>query len=220
MLDKISIPNYSFKQEKFNSISHFIGVPIGFIILVTSFILLSLKTIRFDFFVGLFIYSISIISLYFASGLYHSESADNTNSKKIKRVLDHCTIYVLIAGTYTPICLYLASITYVGYILLAVEWFLAIIGIAINAIDFSNIYVKIISMVLYLGLGWLILFSGQFIYLPFESFLFILIGGIIYTIGSILYGIGHKKIYFHSIFHIFVLIGTILQAIGVLLLFI
>ena len=220
MLDKISIPNYSFKQEKFNSISHFIGVPIGFIILVTSFILLSLKTIRFDFFVGLFIYSISIISLYFASGLYHSESADNTNSKKIKRVLDHCTIYVLIAGTYTPICLYLASITYVGYILLAVEWFLAIIGIAINAIDFSNIFVKIISMVLYLGLGWLILFSGQFIYLPFESFLFILIGGIIYTIGSILYGIGHKKIYFHSIFHIFVLIGTILQAIGVLLLFI
>ena len=220
MLDKISIPNYSFKQEKFNSISHFIGVPIGFIILIASFILLSLKTIRFDFFVGLFIYSISIISLYFVSGLYHSESADNSNSKKIKRVLDHCTIYVLIAGTYTPICLYLASITYVGYILLAVEWFLAIVGIAINAIDFSNIYVKIISMVLYLGLGWLILFSGQFIYLPFEPFLFILIGGIIYTIGSILYGIGHKKIYFHSIFHIFVLIGTILQAIGVLLLFI
>ena len=112
------------------------------------------------------------------------------------------------------------TINVIGLVILIIEWFLAIVGIVINAVDFSNKAVKTVSMVLYLALGWLILFTGGFIYLPDNSFLYILIGGILYTVGSILYGVGHKILSFHSIFHIFVLLGTVFQTVGVLLLFI
>ena len=97
---------------------------------------------------------------------------------------------------------------------------MALIGAVLNIIDFNNKIVKGISMFLYLGLGWLILFSGAFTALPINVFAFVLSGGILYTIGSILYGIGHKNLYFHSVFHVFVLLGSIFQSVGVMLLFI
>ena len=169
---------------------------------------------------GLLIFGSSVIALYLVSGLYHGEQSTNEKAKKIKRVLDHCTIYVLIAGTYTPICIYIGQMHVIGYVVLGIEWFMAAIGIIINYIDFKNKCVQAMSMFLYLCLGWLILFSGAFIYLSRYAFIYILLGGISYTVGSILYGIGHKNLYFHSVFHVFVLLGTVLQTIGVLNLFI
>jgi len=219
MLHKIDIPSYTMKQETFNSISHLLGIPLGILIVELSFGLLIARNLSINYFIGLLVFGISVIALYLVSGLYHGTDPANAKSKKIRRVLDHCTIYFLIAGTYTPICIYLMSTNVVGLVVLIIEWFLAVVGITINAVDFSNKFVKAISMVLYLALGWLIIFSGGFIYLPFNSFLFILIGGITYTAGSILYGIGHKILSFHSIFHVFVLLGTIFQSVGVLLLF-
>ena len=219
LLQKIDIPSYSYKQEKFNSVSHFLGIPIGIVVLVISIILFALRRIDTLYFTGLLIFSISISLLYMMSGMYHGEDKINEKEKKIKRVIDHCTIYILIAGTYTPICLYINSINNIGLITLILEWSLAFIGIIINAIDFTNKYVKAISMFLYLALGWLIIFSGAFIYLTSLPFIFILTGGILYTVGSILYGIGHKNLNFHSVFHIFVLLGTLFQSIGVLFIF-
>ena len=218
-LEKIDIPSYTFNQEMFNSVSHFFGVSIGVAVITISIILFSAYGLPLVYFVGLLIFGLSALTLYMVSGLYHVESPKREYVKKIKRILDHCTIYFLIAGTYTPICLYLMSIHPIGLALLIIEWGLAAIGIILNAINMKNKCIEALSMFLYLALGWLIIFSGGFTYLPFEPFLFILIGGIIYTIGSITYGIGHKNLNFHCLFHVCVLLGTIFQAIGVIKLF-
>ena len=215
----IDIPSYSFKQERFNSISHFFGIPIGITVLITSFILFFIKLLPFTFFIGLIIFGFSTIILYFVSGYYHAKNREKEYQKKILRIIDHCTIYVLIAGTYTPICLYLMVINNIGLIMLIIQWSLAVIGIVINAVDLTNIYVKTISMILYLVMGWLIIFTGAQLLIPELPFILILAGGLSYTLGSVLYGIGHKKLTFHSVFHIFVLIGTLIQAIGVIYLF-
>ena len=86
--------------------------------------------------------------------------------------------------------------------------------------NLTNKVIKIISMVLYLLLGWMIIFTPGFLYIPFNSFIWVLIGGILYTIGAVTYGIGHKNLNFHGVFHVFTLLGTITQGIGVILLFI
>ena len=216
----IDIPSYSFKQEKFNSISHLAGIPIGIATIIASSCLFAFRKLSSPFFIGLIIFGLTTIILYLISGLYHLTNPEMETAKKLLRIIDHCTIYVLIAGTYTPICIYLFDKTILGLITLILEWSFALIGILINAINLTNKWVKIISMILYLVMGWLLLFTGMFIYLPTIPFILILIGGLSYTVGSITYGIGHKKLSFHSIFHIFVLIGTIIQAIGVILIFI
>ena len=112
----------------------------------------------------------------------------------------------------------MGEITVYHIILLLIEWIFAFIGISINAYDFNKLWVRIVSMTLYLILGWAImLFPSIYNNLPFNSFMFILSGGIAYTIGSILYGIGHNVKWFHSVFHFFCLLGTILQAIGIII---
>ena len=203
----------------FNSISHFFGVSIGIVIIAISIVLFVAYGLPSTYFIGLLIFGVSTLTLYLVSGLYHIENPNRIRAKKIKRILDHCTIYVLIAGTYTPICLYLMSIHPIGIALLIIEWILAALGIVLNAINMKNKCIEALSMFLYLALGWLLIFSGGFTYIPQEPFVFILIGGIVYTIGSITYGIGHKNLNFHCLFHIFVLLGTIFQTVGVIKLF-
>ena len=218
-LERIEIPSYSLNQEMFNGISHFAGVFIGVVIIFNAIALRYVSGLLLNYYIGLLVFGVTAILLYLISGLYHIENPKRTKSKRIKRILDHCTIYLLIAGTYTPICLYIMSIHPIGLALLIIEWILAALGITLNAINMQNKIIQGISMFLYLALGWMILFSGGFTYLPFNSFLYILIGGIIYTIGSITYGIGHKNLNFHSLFHVFVLLGTIFQTYGVIILF-
>ena len=218
-LARIDIPQYSHTQDLFNSISHFAGVLIGLVICIIAFVLRFSNNLDISFFFGLLVFGFSAIVLYLVSGLYHIESTKNETAKKVKRIIDHCTIYVLIAGTYTPICIYIMTIHPIGLALLIIEWALAAVGIVINAIDMKNKCIQALSMFLYLALGWMIMFSGGFTYLPNIPFIFILVGGIIYTIGSITYGIGHKNLWFHSLFHIFVLLGTLFQTIGVIKLF-
>ena len=219
-INKIDIPSYTLDQEKFNSLSHFLGVPIGLIIIAIS--IASFITFGFEvkYLISLLIFGLSVIALYFVSGSYHGENPINAKHKKLLRIADHCTIFFLIAGTYTPISIYIYSYNGIGLAILIIEWVLAAIGVILNIIDFTNPTVKSLSMFLYLALGWLILFSGGFTYLPISAFAFVLVGGIVYTIGSILYGIGHKNLTFHSVFHVFVLLSTILQAVGILSLFI
>lgn len=218
-LNKIDVPNYSINQEKFNSHSHFLGVPIALFVFVYSLYLFISNKVTSGIFIGLVIYSLTILVLYLASALYHIENPAK-KAKKVKRIIDHCTIYLLIAGTYTPIALFIYQQSYMGLIILLLEWFFAIVGIIFNAIDLTNKYIKAYSMFSYLFMGWMIVFLWSFKYLPETSFLFVLGGGIAYTLGSILYGFGRKNANFHCVFHVFDLVGTILQAIGVLLLFV
>ena len=215
-IEEIKIPEYTKGQERFNTISHVIGIPLAFVILFIGLYRLIIKAIDVTAFLGLLVFVITIIDVYFVSSLYHGTPA-NTFNKKLFRVLDHCTIYLLIAGTYTPICVVLMNEHVVGLVMLLVEWGCAVIGIILNAFFFKSKAVQVISLILYLAMGWLVLFCGGFLYMSATSFGFVLAGGIVYSIGAILYAVGKKKnLYLHSVFHVFVLVSTIIQAIGVL----
>lgn len=213
------LPSYSLNEEISNSLTHLIGflfAVIGAIYFVV-FGFLSSKTEveRIPFYVYVFFMAV----MFFMSFLYHSRAFES-KSRIICRIIDHCDIYLFVAATYTPICFYGIENHTIGMCLLLIEWVLAIVGVLINAISINNKLVKIISMVIYLLGGWAIIFFYPFnIGIPNITFLFILIGGIVYTIGAITYGIGAKKAWFHTIFHIFVLLASILQFIGIALLY-
>lgn len=218
-LDSILIPNYSRKQEMFNALSHFLGVMIALTIIVFGIVKLVSGSINVFYFFGLLVFGITALAVYTISGVYHYLDKDN-KIKKIFRVIDHCTIYLLIAGTYNPICFVLMDIHVVGLIMLIIEWVGAIIGIILKAFFFDKKAARVVAFFLYVVMGWLAVYSTGFKYMPTMSFVFILIGGIIYTVGSVLYAIGHKNTNFHCIFHVFVLVSTIIQTIGVFYLFI
>ena len=217
-LDTITIPNYTRKQEIFNAISHALGILIALFVSIYGLIKLINQELSSFYFFGLLIFAVSTFLVYFISAFYHYLNKDN-KYKKVLRVLDHCTIYLLIAGTYTPICFTILNEHIIGLVMLIVEWSGALIGIVLNAFFFNQKPARIISFILYVSMGWLAVYSGGYLYMDKLVFFFILLGGITYTIGSILYALGRKNMSFHSVFHIFVLVSTILQCIGVLFLF-
>lgn len=161
------------------------------------------------------VYGVSTILLYTMSSVYHGLKP--CTGKKVLRVLDHCTIYFLIAGTYTPIAL--CSIVPVnpalGWAIFGVEWGCAALAVTLTAIDLNKF--GVFSMCAYIIMGWcIILFPGTAVQaLTRTGFALLLSGGILYTIGAVFYGIGSKKRYIHSVFHIFVLLGSLIQAAAV-----
>ena len=138
--------------------------------------------------------------------------------KKVMQVIDHCTIYVLICGTYTVIALSAIRPVYpkLGWWLFGFEWAMALIATVLTAIDLRAY--RVFSMICYIGMGWAVIpFWRQTMQVLTKSgFLFLLFGGIAYTIGSVLYGLGKKKKWMHSVFHIFVDLGALLQFFAVL----
>ena len=214
----VKIPPYTRKQETFNTISHLLGIPLAFIILIIGLVRLFSGAINISAFLGLLVFVITIIDVYLVSSLYHW-TANETFNKKVFRVLDHCTIFLLIAGTYTPICVVIMNENAIGLIMLIIEWGCTLIGIVLNAFFFKSKAAQVISMVLYLAMGWLVLICGGFRYMAPLSFAFVLAGGIIYSIGAILYAVGKKNLNLHCVFHVFVLVSTIVQAVGVLLIY-
>ena len=218
MISEVQIPRYSHKQEMFNTISHALGILVALFIIGFSLVNVISQRIPLFYFFGLLIFGVSAFMVYLISALYHY--FDPTSfKKKFFRILDHCTIYLLIAGTYTPICFVIMDTHVIGLIMVIIQWAGALIGIVLNAFFFKYKWARIISFILYVAMGWLVLYCGGFIYMPMMSFAFVLAGGITYTIGSILYALGHKNTTFHSIFHVFVLVSTILQTVGVMMLF-
>ena len=163
------------------------------------------------------IYGGSMISLYTVSSVYHGLSSGI--AKKVMQVVDHCTIYFLIAGTYTPIVLCAIAPVYpmIGWGLFFAEWILAITAAILTAIDLHAY--RVFSMICYIGMGWgIIFFLPQVMQiLSTAGFCFLLAGGIAYTIGAVLFGMGKRIKWMHSVFHIFVVLGSMLQLIPVLL---
>ena len=207
---KIELPKYKLSEELINSISH----GIGSILSIVAFILCIIKANSGLAIFSIFFYCISSFILYLMSCLYHA--LKRNNAKRIFRIIDHCSIYLLIAGTYTPVVL-LTLKPILGWTIFSIVWIMAIIGIVLNAIDLKKF--KVISMILYLVMGWCIIFRINVVYerLGLIGFLLLLLGGVAYTIGAILYGVGKKRKWMHSIFHIACIIGTVLQALCILL---
>lgn len=204
----LNIPKYTLGEEITNSITHGIGALLSIVALIISIII---SAIHYNG-VGIvcsIIYGTSMILMYLMSCLYHSMSS-NIKAKKVFRVIDHCDIYLYIAGCYTPFCISLIGGT-IGWTLFGLVWSCAIIGVLLNAINLEKN--KRLSLILYLVMGWMIIISIKPLInnLPINGLLLLLSGGIIYTLGAIIYKMGSKRKYFHSIFHIFVLIGSILQ---------
>lgn len=211
------LPTYTRGEEIFNMVSHIVGGAIGLIGMVLCIIFSAIHQNSYAI-VGSIIYGISMIFLYTMSSIYHGLKPTR-KAKKVMQILDHCTIYVLIAGTYTPILL--SSIMKVDQVaawtMLAIVWIFAILGIVLNAIDLKQF--RVFSMICYIAMGWCIIFRIDLVIksLGMTGFILILLGGIIYTLGTILYGIGKKVKYMHSMFHLCVVIGTLLQLIAIIL---
>lgn len=214
-LKQRNLPNYTRGEEIANMITHIIGAAVGIAVLVLSVIIASLNDNSWAV-VGASIYGASMICLYTVSSVYHGLKP--STGKKVMQVVDHCTIYFLIAGTYTPILLSAIRPEFpeICWIVFGAQWALAAFGIVFTAIDHKK-YARL-SMICYIGMGWLIILAlkATIKSVGVNGFLFLLGGGIAYTIGAVLYAIGKKRKYFHTIFHVFVDIGSILQALCII----
>jgi len=199
-------------REMANAITHGMGILFG----VASIPLLSAigtKTGNIPGIVGATIYAFSFLMLFTFSTLYHSTL--NINAKKILRTFDHVSIYVLIAGTYTPFLLIYMMDSF-GITLLSIQWSLVLLGIVFK-IFFTGRF-KFVSTLVYVAMGWLLLVGGNrfFVVLPTSVLVMLMIGGGLYTLGSIFYL--NKKIYHHhAIWHLFVLSAAICHYVAVLL---
>ena len=204
--DKIEIPKYTLGEELMSAITHGIGGLLSIAALVLCVVFSAIHGNVYAV-VSSAIYGSTSIILYIMSTLYHSLKVNN--AKRVFRIIDHCSIYLLIAGTYTPFAL-VALPKALGWTIFGVEWGCAILGIVLNSIDLKKY--KVFSMILYLVMGWMIIFSFKPLMAAVEMgcIYLSLAAGITYTIGAIFYGIGKKKKYMHSIFHFFVLAASVL----------
>lgn len=204
-LKELNLPEYSTLEEFLNALSHGIGAVLSIIAIV-----LLIVNSPFDAksIICVSIYSVSLFVLYIISTLYHAILPGR--AKMVFRVLDHCSIFVLIAGTYTPICLLMLN-SIVGWILFFIVWTAAIVGIVFNSIDMRKF--SKFSMVCYIAMGWVVIFAFKPLIESITSteLILLILGGIAYTVGAVLYVLGKKKKYVHSIWHLFVLIGSILH---------
>ena len=166
------------------------------------------------------IYGSTMIILYTMSSIYHGLSPRLT-AKKVFQIIDHCTIFLLIAGTYTPFCLvtFRSYGKLLGWGLFGVVWGLAVLGIVFNSIDLKRY--KVFSMICYIGMGWCIIVRADLLprLLGIPGVVLLVSGGVAYTVGALLYVLGKKKKikYMHSVFHLFVVAGSVLQFLCIIL---
>ncbi|MBE5800531.1 MAG: hemolysin III family protein [Clostridiales bacterium] len=210
------LPSYTKGEEVFNMVSHIVGGAIGIAALVLCIIFSAVRHNGYGL-AGSIVYGISMITLYTMSSIYHGlkEGA----GKRVMQVLDHCTIYLLIAGTYTPILLSaMRPIDPVAsWVLLGVIWGLAAVAITLTAIDLKKY--AVFSMICYIGMGWCIIFKIPLLLaaVGWGGFWLILAGGLCYTVGAVLYGAGRTRKYMHSIFHLCVVAGSVLHLLAILI---
>jgi hemolysin III len=194
---------YSPEEERINILSH----ATGFILSLIAFVFLFIHALAHggtEYIVSFIVYGLSLMVLYAASTLYHS--AKNSEKKSRLKIADHSSIYVLIAGSYTPFSLVTLNGN-LGWVIFGIIWASALTGI-IMKFFFIGSY-SIVSTIMYVLMGWVVVFAIKPLYhnLPFNGFLWLVAGGIAYTIGAILYSIKGLK-FNHALFHVLVLIGS------------
>ena len=210
------LPDYSRGEEIMNMVTHIVGGAIGLVALTLCVMFAALRGNVFGI-VTSAVYGTTMIAMFTISSVYHGLQPNL--GKKVMQVIDHCTIYFLIAGTYTVVVLSAIRPAFpnLGWGLFFFEWVMALIATTLTAIDLKKY--EAFSMVCYIGMGWAVIpFWKQTLFvLTKPGFLLLLFGGIAYTIGAVLYGIGSRKKWMHSVFHIFTIIGAGLQFLSVLL---
>ena len=202
------LPDYTKGEEIFNAVSHIVGGVLSIAALVVC-LLVALSSGSVWSIVSGIVYAVSLIILYTISSLYHGLKPAVV--KKVFQVIDHCVIFLLIAGTYTPfmLCIMRPVYPWLTLCMMLLVWGCAVVGMTLNAIDLKK-FAKF-SMISYLGMGWsVILVVKPFISLfPRPGLVLVAVGGFFYTLGAALYGLGKKHRYIHGVFHVFVLIGSI-----------
>ena len=211
--EKVEYNFYTKGEEIANSVTHGVGAILS-IIGSIFLILKSLKTSNNYAITGVWVYSIALIILYLGSTLYHSIPGKLV--KRILRILDHSSIYLLIAGTYTPIILIFLSNDKKSMYLLVFLWVIALLGILFKAFWIDKF--GLLSTILYILMGWTIILNIKTVLLliPFNILMFIVSGGIAYTVGCIFFAVD-KMPYNHFIWHLFVMMGSALHYVAIFL---
>ena len=201
-----------------NMVTHIVGGGMGVIALVLGTVKAVLAGDGSGI-AGAIVFGLSLIILYTMSSIYHGLSVNVLTAKKVFQILDHCTIFVLIAGTYTPItiCSIREHNPAIAWTVFGVVWGAAVLGVVLNSIDIKK-YSKF-SMICYLAMGWCIVFTGDTIVksIGATGSALVLAGGITYSIGAIFYGFTKKCRYMHSVFHILTCIGSALHIAAILI---
>lgn len=215
-LDSIKLVDYSRKEDWVNSITHIIGAVFALVVTVLC-VARGITLNRVDYVVLSLIYGITMLSVFVCSSVYHGLRPNN--AKKVMRVVDHAMINFMIVGTITPyMVLAVAPINPImGWTLLIACWVAAITAVVITFTLFNK--TKVIQMVLYMVIGWSSFMTVFVLWKHFskDAIFLMVTGGIAYTIGAILYGIGRKKKYIHAVFHIFIILGAFLHFLGLYL---
>lgn len=206
VIENVCLPYYTKKEDRANSISHTVGVIFG----AVAMIILHLKSHDISHVISSIIFGVAMIILYSGSSIYHR--LPRGKAKKIARLVDHSVIFVLITGTSIPLMI-LDVLPYyktLAIVCISVSVVTALLGIVLTFIDQEKY--KKLQMVLYMVLGWMCIFLFYPIYKcdPNALLLFglLVLGGAVYTLGTIFYSIGRFKRYYHFIFHLFILGGT------------
>ena len=199
-------------REPISSITHLIGGGLSILALVLLIVKQVLApSINYNLFVSTIIFGASMILLYFTSGIYHAISAKKEKLVLYMRKLDHSMIYVLIAGSYSPFCLYVLP-RKTGIPVFVILWLIAIVGILMKILWINM--PRILSSALYIGMGWVAIFVIKDLYINLvgPAFFLLVLGGLLYTIGGVIYAIKRpniKNLNFHDIFHIFIMLGSL-----------
>ena len=208
------LPTYTKGEELCNAISHGVGALLA---LAALPILIVWAAFYGDVWsvVSCSVYGATLLLLYVMSTIYHALRIEK--AKRIFQIIDHCSIFLLIAGTYTPYTLVtLRREGAWGWVLFGVVWAAAIGGIVLNAVDMHRF--KVISMIFYLCMGWSVMVAFVPLIEVFSGpgLMLMIVGGVCYTVGAVLYGLGKKIRYMHAVWHLFVLAGSILHFFSIL----
>ena len=209
------LPNYSRGEEQMNMITHIVGGSLG----ICALALCLVRSLQDNNAYGVLasvIYGTCMIALYAVSSIYHGFRPGM--AKKVLQVVDHCTIYFLIAGSYTivALCAFRPVFPVLGWGLFLFEWALTALAVTLTAIDLKKY--SVFSMVCYIGMGWAVIFSmpQAMRSLGAQGFALVLGGGLFYTVGVIFFRLGKRIPYFHSVFHLLTLAGSICHALAVM----
>lgn len=211
------LPTYTRGEEIFNMISHIVGGVFGVAALILCIVTAAFHGNVYCIASGI-AYGVSMILLYTMSSVYHSFIPER--AKKVMQIVDHCTIYILITGTYIPILLtrLRSANPVLAWAVFGISIGASALGIALNAVDLHKF--RVISMVLYMTIGWSVIFLMKPLLACYSAafFFWLFAGGLAYMLGCIFYGLGStgKHPYCHSVFHLFVLAGSIIQFVGIL----
>ncbi|MDR3319079.1 MAG: hemolysin III family protein [Clostridiales bacterium] len=215
MAQEVTYVNYTVGEERFNWITHLIGAVLAVAALVIS-VVFAVTGGNVWAIVSCAVYGGTMILLYSMSTVYHA--LPKIPAKKVFRVIDHCSVFMLIAGTYTPYTLVtLRGVTdWIGWAVFGLVWAAAVFGIILNAISVEK-FAKV-SMACYIVMGWSIVLSLYTLIQGMElaGIILVITGGIFYTVGAVLYGVGKKIRYMHSVWHIFVILGSLFQFFSIL----